>query len=173
MLPTVFAYPTEAVYGLGCNPLDEQAVLEILRLKQRPVEKGLILVAADMTALKKFADVFNPQWSDKLQQAWSDTQRAVTWVVPKTLSCPNWISGQHQSVAVRVSHHPLVKTLAQAMPDGVLVSTSANPAALVPARSETEVIAYFGADLPCISGELGGLTQPSEIWDAQTLARLR
>jgi len=173
LLPNLFAYPTEAVYGLGCDPLDESAVLAILKLKQRPVEKGLILVAADITALAKFADVFNPQWSVRLQQAWSDTQRAVTWVVPKTQACPDWISGQHNSVAVRVSHHPLVKQLAQTMPDGVMVSTSANPASLEPARSAAEVKSYFGEQLHCVAGELGGLAQPSEIWDAKSLSRLR
>ncbi|SFR56660.1 Sua5/YciO/YrdC/YwlC family protein [Thiomicrospira sp. ALE5] len=173
MSASVFAYPTEAVYGLGCDPLDQTAVYQILKLKQRPVEKGLILVAADINALAKFADVLNPQWFDRLQQAWSDTQRAVTWVVPKTQACPDWISGQHNSVAVRVSHHPLVKQLAQTMPDSVMVSTSANPASLEPARSAAEVKHYFGEALYCVEGELGGLAQPSEIWDAQTFTRIR
>lgn len=173
MLPSVFAYPTEAVYGLGCDPLNEQAVNQILMLKQRPVEKGLILVAAEMSSLTKFADITNPKWFDQLRQAWLDQQRAVTWVVPKTKDCPCWISGSHQTVAVRVSHHSLVKTLAAMMPDGVLVSTSANPASLEPARSKADVIAYFSEALYCVDGELGGFENPSEIWDAQSLKKLR
>ena len=40
----VLAYPTEAVWGLGCDPMNEQAFSEILRLKQRPIEKGVILL---------------------------------------------------------------------------------------------------------------------------------
>ncbi|MCT8673382.1 Sua5/YciO/YrdC/YwlC family protein, partial [Glaesserella parasuis] len=41
----VIAYPTEAVFGLGCNPQSEQAVRSLLQLKNRPEEKGLILIA--------------------------------------------------------------------------------------------------------------------------------
>jgi L-threonylcarbamoyladenylate synthase len=43
----VIAYPTEAVFGVGCDPDSEAAVMKLLDLKQRPVEKGLILIAAD------------------------------------------------------------------------------------------------------------------------------
>ena len=43
----VIAYPTEAVWGLGCDPRDEAATLRLLALKQREVGKGLILIAAD------------------------------------------------------------------------------------------------------------------------------
>ncbi|HBS57257.1 MAG TPA: tRNA threonylcarbamoyladenosine biosynthesis protein RimN, partial [Stenotrophomonas sp.] len=48
----VIAYPTEAVWGLGCDPAHEAAVHMVLRLKQRPVEKGMILVAADLPQLE-------------------------------------------------------------------------------------------------------------------------
>ena len=41
----VIAYPTEAVWGLGCDPWDEEAVERLLLLKGRSVDKGLILVA--------------------------------------------------------------------------------------------------------------------------------
>ena len=42
----ILAYPTEGVWGLGCDPFDEAAVLRLLALKQRSVDKGLILVAS-------------------------------------------------------------------------------------------------------------------------------
>jgi len=48
----VIAYPTEAVWGLGCDPSHEAAVHMVLRLKQRPIEKGMILVAADLPQLE-------------------------------------------------------------------------------------------------------------------------
>lgn len=52
----VIAYPTEAVFGTGCDPDSEQAVNALLALKQRPWEKGLILIAADYAQLKPYID---------------------------------------------------------------------------------------------------------------------
>ena len=53
----VIAYPTEAVFGLGCDPDNQQAVEELLQLKQRPVEKGLILIAASYEQLRPYIAV--------------------------------------------------------------------------------------------------------------------
>ena len=50
----VIAYPTEAVFGVGCDPDSEVAVNRLLALKQRPVEKGLILIAANYEQLKPY-----------------------------------------------------------------------------------------------------------------------
>lgn len=52
----VVAYPTEAVFGLGCNPQSEKAVRKLLVLKQRPEEKGLILLASDLKYLLPYID---------------------------------------------------------------------------------------------------------------------
>lgn len=166
----VVAYPTEAIYGLGCNPLDEKAVMQLLQLKGRSVDQGLILVAGEISALAAWVDLTNPLWSGEVLKSWQDTSRAVTWLLPKKKICPAWISGEHSTLAVRLTHHQLVKELAQV---GVLVSTSANPHGLEPAKSCEEVESYFGSKVCCLAGELGGLTQPSEIWDAKTLARVR
>ena len=53
----VIAYPTEAVWGLGCDPRDQAATMRLLALKQREVEKGLILIAADESQLAPFIDM--------------------------------------------------------------------------------------------------------------------
>lgn len=166
----VIAYPTEAVFGLGCDPFNQQAVDKILTLKQRPVEKGLILVAADAQALQDLVELNDQAWSSKVLQSWQDSTQAITWLIPKKPACPDWISGQHDTVAVRVSHHPLVRELCG---DGVLVSTSANPAGLDPAMNCQQVKDYFSDQVFCVEGALGGLSQPSQIWDAQTDQRLR
>src|SRR3546814_1104042 len=62
----IIAYPTEAVWGLGCDPFDQAAVLRLLAIKQRPVDKGLILVAASLAQLDELVD-----W-DALPQARRD-----------------------------------------------------------------------------------------------------
>ncbi|MDY0135942.1 MAG: Sua5/YciO/YrdC/YwlC family protein [Thiomicrospira sp.] len=166
----VIAYPTEAVFGLGCDPFNLSAVTRLLALKQRPLEKGLILVAAQAQAFADLTCLYQQAWSDKVLASWQDPAQAITWLLPKTVACPDWISGQHATVAVRVSHHPQVRALCG---EGVLVSTSANPASAEPARDCHQVAAYFGQALPCLAAPLGGLAQPSQIWDAQSGTRLR
>ena len=52
----VIAYATEAVFGLGCDPDNEAAVHKLLAIKQRPVDKGLILIAADWSQLTAYVD---------------------------------------------------------------------------------------------------------------------
>ncbi|HAS77505.1 MAG TPA: tRNA threonylcarbamoyladenosine biosynthesis protein RimN, partial [Marinobacter adhaerens] len=52
----VIAYPTEAVWGLGCDPWDQEAVEKVLELKQRPVEKGVILVASSLDQVRFLLD---------------------------------------------------------------------------------------------------------------------
>ena len=120
----VIAYPTEAVWGLGCDPFDESAVLRLLAIKQRPVEKGLILIAATLEQLKPLIDVAAVP-TDRLADVLSSWPGPYTWVMPATAQAPRWITGQHRGIAVRVSQHPTVVGLCQAY-GGALVSTSAN-----------------------------------------------
>jgi len=157
----VIAYPTEAVWGLGCDPWNEAAVLRLLRLKRRPVDKGLILVASSVAQVQPLlAHLTTAQ-----QQVVSDTWPGpVTWLVPDPANMiPAWVKGRHDSVAIRVSAHPLVKELCDAW-GGPLISTSANPSAALPARNSLKVKTYFGSGLDFIlDGALGGRERPSEI----------
>ena len=106
----VIAYPTEGVWGLGCDPLDEAAVLRLLALKQRRVDKGLILVAASVAQLDGLVDwqALGAATRDEVLASWPGPH---TWIVPATTRVPHWISGAHDSIAVRVSAHPVVARL--------------------------------------------------------------
>lgn len=161
----VIAYPTEAVWGLGCDPAHEAAVHTLLRLKQRPIEKGMILVAADLSQLQGWV---------RLQALPDARQRAVlaswpganTWILPAGTRAPGWITGEHSGIAVRISAHPLVAALCQAW-GGPLVSTSANLAGEAPARSREELDPRLLRLLDGIlDGQTGGLAQPTPIRDA-------
>lgn len=168
----VIAYPTEAVYGLGCDPDNEAAVESILQLKRRPRDKGLILVAAHYAQLTPYID--DSQLSDeRLQQIHHSWPGPVTWVMPRSLQCPDWISGNFDSVAVRVSAHPLVVALCQQF-GKPLVSTSANPAGEVSAITAEEVTAMFGRDFGyLLTGHTGGELRPSRIFNALDGQQLR
>jgi len=165
----LIAYPTEAVFGIGCDPFNEQAVQAILAIKQRPVEKGVILVAANIEQVQDLVRLHNEPWTEQVLASWPGPY---TWVLPVKTQLPMWVTGGRDTLAIRVSAHPLVQALCQAFA-GPIVSTSANPTSLEPARSCQEVYQYFADEIPCLAGELGGLDKPTEIRDAQTGQCLR
>lgn len=164
----VIAYPTEAVYGLGCDPLNEAAVLRLLALKQRPIEKGLILIAADFTQLAPFLS-YDQQILDRVLPTWPGP---VTWIIPAQAWVPNWLTGEHQSLAVRVTAHPLAKALCQQL-HTPLVSTSANPSTKKSAMNPLQVQKYFAGQVSIISGPTCGNKNTTAIYDARTGACVR
>ena len=158
----VIAYPTEAVYGLGCDPFDETAVREILRLKERPASAGLILIADRFDRFKPFTQELSEAQRERAMSAWPGP---VTWLFPRAGSVPDWLAGEHQTIALRLTAHPVCRALCSAF-EGAIVSTSANPGGAEPARSAPKVEEYFGNALcGVVEGKLGGNQQPSEIRD--------
>ncbi|WP_150911859.1 L-threonylcarbamoyladenylate synthase [Marinobacter halotolerans] len=167
----VIAYPTEAVWGLGCDPWNTNAVERILELKQRPMEKGLIVVAGSVEQVRFLLD---PLPEDQQQKALGYWPGPFTCLLPDLLGqIPQEVRGRHSTIAVRVSDHPLVQALCQAA-DSPLVSTSANPAGRQPARYSWQVRQYFGNRLDrVVAGSLGGHRQPSQIIDIVSGQQLR
>lgn len=168
----VIAYPTEAVWGLGCDPFNEAAVLHLLAIKQREVAKGLILVAADRAQFDGLVDwsVLPPDRMAAVEASWPGPN---TWIVPATSRVPRWITGTHAGVAARVSAHPVVVALCAEF-GGVLVSTSANRAGEPPAFRRDQLDPLLLAQLDgCSLGDTGGLDAPTAIRDAITGATLR
>ena len=160
----VIAYPTEAVWGLGCDPWNEDAVYRLLALKSRPVEKGLILVADRMEQFDFLLDGLPDAWLQRLAESWPGPN---TWLVPHQQLLPEWITGRHDSVALRVTAHPLVAALCEQV--GPLVSTSANPGGRPAARSRLRVEQYFHGELDAVlGGALGGRRNPSLIRDLRS-----
>jgi L-threonylcarbamoyladenylate synthase len=168
----VVAYPTEAVWGLGCDPFAEAAVLRLLAIKQRPVDKGVILVAGALAQLEGLIDrsLLPTDRSEAVYATWPGPH---TWIVPATGRVPHWITGAHDGVAVRVSAHPTVVALCAAF-GGPIVSTSANIGGEPPAFARDALDPALLAQLDGITeGETGGLLAPTPIRDARTGAQLR
>ncbi|HET7127163.1 MAG TPA: Sua5/YciO/YrdC/YwlC family protein [Lysobacter sp.] len=168
----VIAYPTEAVWGLGCDPRDEGATLRLLALKQREVAKGLILIAASEAQLAPFVD-FESLAESQLAAVRATWPGPNTWIVPASNDAPRWITGEHEGIAVRVTAHPGVIALCQAF-GGAIVSTSANRAAMpaVAAFDDLDPAVVAGVDA-VLEGDTGGLERPSAIRDARSGAVLR
>lgn len=168
----VIAYPTEAVWGLGCDPMSQPAVEKLLAIKQRPADKGMILIAAHVAQLDDVLD-----WSalpeNRRQTVLDSWPAANTWIVPASSAAPAWVTGAHTGIAVRVSAHPQVIALCEAF-GGPIVSTSANlsgqPAVDTQEALDPALLVRLDGVLP---GRTGGLDRPSVIRDALTGQVLR
>lgn len=161
----VIAYPTEAVFGLGCDPDNDKAIEQLLKLKKRPWQKGLILVASDFAQLAPYLD--ETQLTQKqLEFAASKWPGPFTFIMPIRSDISKLLCGSFNSLAVRVSSHPGIQTICKQL-GKPLVSTSANLTGEEPAMSVVEVIEQFGNTIAAVvSGELGSEAKPSTIIDA-------
>jgi L-threonylcarbamoyladenylate synthase len=165
----VIAYPTEAVYGLGCDPLNKSAVMQLLYIKQRPIEKGLILIAASLEQLQPYL-ILNQDIVDKITPTWPGP---VTWVIPAKPETPKWLTGEHDTLAVRVTAHPVARELCE-LYGGAIVSTSANATTEPAMRTAEQVIAAFtDTNIFVLDGKVGDLAQETAIYDAVSGERLR
>jgi L-threonylcarbamoyladenylate synthase len=159
----VIAYPTEAVFGLGCDPFDAAAVARLFALKQRPATQGVLLIAADFAQVEKFIGAAPAVAIARARATWPGPQ---TWVLPRSAQTPSWLAGAHDGIALRVTAHPLAAQLCRVF-GGAIVSTSANRHGQPPARTATEVRSAFGSELAYIlEGPTGGLERPTPIRDA-------
>jgi L-threonylcarbamoyladenylate synthase len=166
----VIAYPTEAVFGLGCLPDDRRAVMRLLKVKRRSWRKGLVLIGATLAQLERYAELPPEPRRSEILASWPGP---VTWALPARSTTPPWISGGRDTVAVRLTAHPLARELCLRV-GGAIVSTSANVSRRPPYRRALAVRRALGASLDCVlAGPLGGLAQPTVIRDARTGTTLR
>lgn len=164
----IIAYPTEAVYGLGCDPFNEQAVEKILQLKGRSAGKGLIILIADWSQLTPLVEKVSEHLLQKVRETWPGP---VTWIFPKSSIIPQWLSGEHKAIAIRMTAHPIAHALCM---NGPIVSTSANLSGQEPAKTIAEIGMQFPQGIyGVVAGELGGGTKPSKIYDVLTAKQIR
>lgn len=165
----IIACPTEGVWGLGCDPLDVDAVFRLIALKRRPWQKGLILIAVDYGQLAPFIKA-TPAMLKRARATWPGP---VTWLLPASDMTPAWLRGTHNTIAVRVTAHPLASALCRHF-GGALVSTSANLFGRPAARRRLQVQRYFGMDVDYIvPGSLGSQQGATEIRDARSGSIIR
>lgn len=166
----VIAYPTEGVWGLGCDPDDERALAALIALKGRASDKGLILIAGTIEQIGPWLEGLDEASMARLDASWPGPN---TWLVPDNGRAKPLLRGSHPTLAVRVSDHPLVQELCESW-GGPLVSTSANRAGEAPAMSADAVRETFGDAIDAIvEGPLGGRDRPSTIRDLMTNRILR
>lgn len=165
----VIAYPTESVFGLGCDPFNEEAVLKLIQLKHRSPHKGFIVVGASWEQLEPLTEPVAPAILAQVLASWPGP---FTWIFPSKPNTLKLVRGAHASIALRVSAHPIVQTLCSVF--GPLISTSANREGHPPARNEKMVKLIFEKTVDYIvPGKVGNQLKPTQIRDAITGEILR
>ena len=160
----IVAYPTEAVYGIGCDPWDRAGVERVFAVKRRPVDKRCIIIAADVEQLERLIDVHAPRFSTFAARYWPGP---VTLVTPARDEAPAWLVGADGTLATRVTGHPVARGLCARF-RGPLISSSANRAGRPPARDALRARAAFGTEIDCyVAGPVGGLDAPTRIIDTR------
>lgn len=168
----VLAYPTEAVFGLGCDPHDQVAFGRLFALKQRPPTQGVLLIAAEFSQIERYID-FAAVPDAVLQQVRASWPGPHTWIFPRSAEVPDWVAGSHAGIALRVTAHEPAAALCRAF-RGALVSTSANPHGQPPARTARVAADYFGDALDgVLDAPLGSQLSPTVIRDALSGAIIR
>ncbi len=166
----LIAYPTEAVYGLGCAA-DKPAALErLMALKSRDSNKGLILVACDWRHLSPYVAELSDEQIAPAKRSWPGP---VTWIVPASCDTHPLLTGGRKTLAVRISAHPVVNALCKAS-NQAIVSTSANTSGQPPLGDEASILNAFGENIAgVVEGKLGALQKPTSIFDLTTGTQLR
>jgi L-threonylcarbamoyladenylate synthase len=155
----LIAYPTESCYGLGCDPDNRIAVQRLLRLKQRPQDKGLILIAS---GYRQVACYLHPLTAAEQQQLKIAGAQAVTYLMPALPSTPRWLRGSHDTLAIRLTAHKQAAQLCRGV-GSALVSTSANRSGQRPARTFAQCRSLFGRKVWVLPGRVGKYRKPSTI----------
>lgn len=167
----VIAYPTESIFGLGCDPNNRLAVQRILRIKRRPKYKGLILLADHFSAFQRYIAPLSANQINSMQVSWRENTPH-TWLVPTSTHCPKWLSGKHKTIAIRVTKHKFSKQLSKQL-GMAIVSTSANQSGHQPAKTSRQCYKLFSGQARILPGMTAGIKKPSTIQDLATGKILR
>ncbi|PID60064.1 MAG: tRNA threonylcarbamoyladenosine biosynthesis protein RimN [Gammaproteobacteria bacterium] len=166
----VIAYPTEAVFGLGCLPGNEQAIERILTIKGREATRGLIIIGGSREQLAPWMAPLDTTAEATLAAHWPGP---VTFVVKASEQVPLLLNGGRDTIAVRLSAMPLVAELC-ARCNSALVSTSANRSGNEALRSASDVDAVLGSELDTVlDAPTGGADSPSRVIELATGRLLR
>ncbi len=155
----LIAYPTESCYGLGCDPQNFRAVTTLLKLKQRPQRKGLILIAANYAQVSSYVLPLNLAEQQILQLAGA---HATTYLLPAKTKTPHSLRGAHDSLAVRLTAHQFAQNLCRGV-RSALVSSSANCSGKYSAKTAAQCQKMFGKKVWVLNGQVGKNKKPSTI----------
>ena len=155
----VIAYPTESCFGLGCDPGNYRAINKILKFKQRNKIKGLIVISSKFNYLNSLVLPLSKTDMSFTQKYWPG---AYSFILEAKKNLPNILTGKHNSLAVRLTKHKLVRQLCNYL-HMALVSTSANKSGFISIKSYRECSKHFGRKVLVLPGTTLFAKKPSTI----------
>jgi L-threonylcarbamoyladenylate synthase len=117
----IILYPTDTIWGIGCDATNTEAIKKIFRLKQRDEAKSMVILVDTENKLESYVQEVNPLAYDLIEYA----ENPLTLVMPGAKNLSPAVIAADGSVAIRVSNHEFCKQLIQRLRKP-LVSTSAN-----------------------------------------------
>jgi L-threonylcarbamoyladenylate synthase len=160
----IIAYATASCFGFGCDAKNLNAINKLLRIKQRPRSKGLIVIADQLQRLESFIKPLNAEEKKHAQSKWPG---AHTWLMPASHRASSALRGRHKKIAVRVDAHSDTVQLCKALRIA-LVSTSANVSGKRPVKTYRDCVRQFGKRVMVIPGRIGKSKTPSTIQDFES-----
>lgn len=142
----VVAIPTETVYGLAANALDESAVKLIFSTKERPMTNPLIIHLPSLKTAQKYVQDL-PPLAKKLAKVFCPGP--LTMVLPKQEIVPDTVTAGLPNVAIRIPNHPLTLELLRTL-DFPLAAPSANPFGYISPTTAQHVKNQLGEKIPYI-----------------------
>ena len=165
----IIIYPTETVYGLGCDPKSYSAVASLNALKQRSNQAGFLLLASDITQLSSF--IINP--TDQQINLINDTEVATSWITQAHPQAPSWLVATDGTIGFRITKHPVTKALCEQLKHP-LISTSANYKGELPAANALQCHRNFrGVVNFILSSNIKSDGTPSVIRNLSNGSRIR
>ena len=165
----VIGYPTEAVYGIGCDPWNQSSVEKIAKIKGRESSKTFLMVASSIDQLTDLIDI-----STLSRQVTSSWPGHTTWLITAKENVPYWLQDeQTNKVGIRISNHPLVRKLCNEFGKPI-ISTSANLSGKEEIKNQQEFMKTFSSDINyLVDGDLGDYDKASVIIDMETNKKIR
>ena len=165
----VIGYPTEAVYGIGCDPWNKSSVVKVAEIKNRSFEKPFLMVASSVNQLEELVDISS--LNENVMKSWPGH---TTWLIKAKQSTPYWLrDNETGKVGVRVSDHPMIVKLCR-LYGRPLISTSANIAGGQEIREQLEFKKVFSKSISyLVDGNIGDCEKTSIIIDMETNKKLR
>lgn len=165
----IIAYPTESCYGLGCDPFNYKAISKLIRLKGRANNKGLIVIASNLSQLHNLIKPLSLDDLNKLKTYWPGFYSII---LPVKANVPSNLTGKHRKIAVRITKHELVRQLCDSI-NMSLVSTSANYSGQCSIKTYKKCLSQFGSQVMVLPGNTSFAKCPSTIIDWETKKVLR
>ena len=136
----IIVYPAETVYGIGCDPLNEEACMRIQLLKKREEPKTMLLLAYSLEQVEEMTGPLNEISRKLAQKFWPGP---LTVIIKPRTTLPEHLTGYSGGVAFRVTSHPVASVLAREFA-GPVISTSANTSGQPPVLTYENALKEFG-----------------------------